>query len=226
MKSSRYFRKAFKAAIFLLALTPISLLLWKAYADELSANPIADITHETGIWTLRFLMITLSITPLRKLTGWNTLQDFRKMTGLFAFFYGCLHLTTYIWLDQFFQWSEMLKDIAKRPFIMVGFASFVLLIPLAITSLNYMIKKLGGKRWKRLHRLVYVAAIGGVIHYLWLVKADRQRPIIYAGTLTLLLGYRVCSYIFNRIKKSNQTSAPKLISSKKDSLPETILIKD
>jgi methionine sulfoxide reductase heme-binding subunit len=189
-----------KFGVFVLALVPLSLLLWKTYTGDLSANPIQDITQETGIWTLRFLIITLSITPFRKITGWGRIARFRRMLGLFAFFYGFLHFTTYVWLDQFFAFAEMIKDVAKRPFITVGFTAFVLMIPLAVTSTNRMTKWLGGKRWQALHRLVYVIALAGVIHYLWLVKADTSRPLRYGAVLCVLLLYRLWDYIRSRTR--------------------------
>jgi sulfoxide reductase heme-binding subunit YedZ len=184
--------------VFVLALLPAGLLAWKAMAGELSANPIKDITEETGIWTLRFILLTLTITPLRKISGWAPLARFRRMIGLFAFFYGSLHFVTYIYLDQFFAFDEILKDVAKRPFITVGFATFLTMIPLALTSPNIVAKWMGGKKWRLLHRLVYFTALGGVIHYLWLVKADTQRPVFYGGVLALLLGYRVWEYFRSR----------------------------
>lgn len=180
-----------KALVFMLCLVPLALLGVDTYKDNLGANPIEAITHFTGTWTLVFLLITLSVTPLRRLTGINTLIRLRRMLGLYAFFYACLHLVTYFWLDQFFDWPAIIKDIIKRPFITVGFFAFVLLIPLAVTSTNAMVKRLGGRRWQLLHRLVYVIAIAGVVHYLWLVKKDLTQPLIYAALLTLLLGYRL-----------------------------------
>lgn len=186
-----------KPVVVILSLMPLIILATDAYQGNLSANPIDDITDTTGSWTLRFLMITLSVTPLRKLTGWNTLAQLRRMLGLFAFLYVSLHFTTYIWLDKFFEWSEVVEDVAKRPFITIGFASFVALIPLAATSFDRIMKWMGGKRWKLLHRLVYAAALGGVIHYLWLVKADRLRPLIYGGILAVLLGFRIWDYFKN-----------------------------
>jgi len=180
-----------KALIFLASLFPLARLVWFAYSDRLGANPIEFITRSTGTWTLVFLLITLSVTPLRKWTGWQWLIKLRRMLGLFAFFYVCLHFTTYIWLDQFFDLQSIVKDVIKRPFITVGFASFLMLIPLAITSTNAMVKRLGGKRWQQLHRLVYLIAIGGVVHYWWLVKKDITQPAIYAAVLLVLLGYRV-----------------------------------
>ena len=178
-----------KSAVFGACLIPLALLGYDAYADNLGANPIEVVTRSTGAWTLVFLLITLAVTPLRKLTGWNRLIKFRRMLGLFAFFYACLHFTTYIWLDQFFDLPGVVKDVAKRPFVTVGFLSFVLLIPLAATSTRGMIRRLG-RRWQQLHRLIYLIAIGGVIHYLWLVKADVRKPWIYGLILALLLAYR------------------------------------
>src|SRR2546425_5925563 len=167
------------------------MLAWQTVPGNLGANPIKEITEQAGIWTLRFVLITLAVTPARRLTGWNRVIQLRRMLRLFTFFYGGLHFVTYVWLDQFFMVEEILVDVVARPFITVGFVSFVLLIPLAITSTTKMIKRLGGKWWQRLHRLVYGIAVGGVVHYLWLVKADVQPPLMYSGLLALLLGYRV-----------------------------------
>lgn len=181
---------AIKCTLFVASLAPLAWLALNGYVENLGANPIEVITRTTGTWTLVFLLITLSITPLRKISGWHRLMRLRRMFGLFAFFYACLHFTTYIWLDQFFDLDEIAKDIAKRPFITVGFASFVSLIPLALTSNRQMITRLG-KRWQQLHRAVYFIAIGGVVHYLWLVKADTAQPLLYGAILTLLLTYRL-----------------------------------
>jgi sulfoxide reductase heme-binding subunit YedZ len=180
-----------KSGVFIACLAPLALLAWNAVTDNLGANPIDEITDQTGIWTLRWLLITLAVTPTRRLTGWNRLIQVRRMLGLFAFFYGSLHFVTYIWLDQFFAVEDILADVVDRPFITVGFSSFVLLLPLAVTSTTSMIKRLGGKWWQRLHRLVYVIAIGGVVHYLWLVKADIRQPLIYGSLLAALLAYRL-----------------------------------
>jgi methionine sulfoxide reductase heme-binding subunit len=179
-----------KAAVFAASLTPLALLAWYAYSDNLGANPLEVITHWTGDSTIVLLLITLTVTPLRRLSGWNDAIKFRRMLGLFAFFYACLHFVTYIWFDQFFDVHSIVKDVAKRPFITVGFASFVLLIPLAVTSTTAMVRRLG-KRWQQLHRLIYVAAAGGVIHYWWLVKKDIRWPLAYGATLLLLLGFRI-----------------------------------
>jgi methionine sulfoxide reductase heme-binding subunit len=181
----------FKPVVFLACLGPLARLGWKAYEQQLGANPIEVITHSTGDWTLIFLLVTLSITPLRKLTGQPWLIRYRRMFGLFAFFYVVLHFLTYIWLDKFFDVHAMLADIAKRKFITIGFTGFVLLIPLALTSTSGWIRRLGGKRWQALHRLIYVSAIAGVIHYWWLVKADIRKPRDYAILLSVLLGYRI-----------------------------------
>jgi sulfoxide reductase heme-binding subunit YedZ len=156
----------------------------------MGANPVETLSHRTGDWSLRFLLLTLAVTPLRRLTGWNGLQRFRRMLGLFAFFHVCLHFGVYLIFDQFFDLSAIIADVAKRPYITVGFAAFVLLIPLVVTSTNRMIKRLG-RNWQRLHRLVYLIAILGVLHYLWLVKADLREPLMYAGILAVLLGYRL-----------------------------------
>jgi methionine sulfoxide reductase heme-binding subunit len=188
-----------KVGVFGACLSPLVVLAYQALTHNLGANPIDEITDQTGIWTLRLLLITLAVTPARRLTGWNRLIQLRRMLGLFAFFYGSLHFLTYIWLDQFFVFEDIIADVMERPFITVGFASFTLLIPLAITSTTAMIKRLGGKWWRRLHRLVYAIAIGGVVHYLWLVKADIQQPLLYGGILAVLLIYRFCDMYGRRL---------------------------
>ena len=180
-----------KVVVFVACLGPLFRLGFKALTGGLGANPIEVITHSTGDWTLRFLLITLAISPVRKLTGQPWLIRFRRMFGLFAFFYVVLHFLTYIWLDKFFNLHEMLSDIAKRRFITVGFAGFLFLIPLAVTSTQGWIRRLGGKRWNQLHKLIYFAAIAGVVHYWWLVKKDITDPLIYAVILGVLLGFRV-----------------------------------
>lgn len=180
-----------KALIFVLCLAPLARLVAGGFLDRLGANPVELITRSTGTWTLTFVMITLAVTPLRRLSGWHWLARLRRMLGLFAFFYASLHFTTYIWLDQFFDVAAMAKDIVKRPFITVGFTAFAMLVPLAATSTDAMVRRLGGKNWVALHRLVYVVAACGVVHYWWLVKRDITQPAIYALVLGLLLGYRV-----------------------------------
>jgi sulfoxide reductase heme-binding subunit YedZ len=185
--STRRGRFVIKSFVVLIALSPAAWLTYAMLTDGLGANPIQMLTQETGTWTLRFVAATLAITPLRRLTGWNWLIKFRRMIGLFAFFYGTVHFFTWSWLDQFFDWNAMVKDVVKRPFITVGFTAFVLMIPLALTSTTGWIRRLGGKRWNRLHQLIYVTAILGVIHYYWLVKADTQRPIRYGVIIGALL---------------------------------------
>jgi sulfoxide reductase heme-binding subunit YedZ len=193
-----------KAVVFLLALMPLAKLGIGAYFDALGANPIEKITHKTGYWTLTFLLLTLTATPLRRLFGWYWPIRLRRMLGLFAFFYGCLHFMTYLVLDQFFDWESIAKDIIKRPYITVGFPSFLMMIPLAITSTDAMLRRLGGKRWNLLHRLVYLCAVGGVVHYWWLVKKDITEPLIFAVLLGLLLGLRVFYWLMKARKKKSQ----------------------
>lgn len=201
--------------MFLLCLAPLGLLGWRALHDGLTANPIEFITHTTGDWTLRFLIITLCITPFRKLLGLPELIRFRRMLGLFAFFYACLHFTTYIWLDKFFDLPEMWKDIAKRKYITVGFAAFLLLIPLAITSTAGWIRRLGGKRWQMLHRLIYFSAAFGVIHYYWLVKSAVLRPLTYGAIVASLLLWRLVNSL---LKKKNRQVAVGAVSHRPASL--------
>lgn len=183
-----------KAAIFPLCLLPLANLVRKGVMGMLGANPIEVITRSTGIWILIFLLITLSVTPVRKLSGQLWLINFRRMFGLFAFFYGCLHFMTYIWLDQWFNLHSMIKDVYKRPFITAGFTGFVLMIPLALTSTRRMIQRLGGRRWQWLHRLIYMSAIAGATHFLWLVKKDISRPVTCAMILGLLMAYRLVAW--------------------------------
>lgn len=195
----------FKPFVFLACLIPLGLLLWKFFGPTptdmqtwgagLGANPIEAITHWTGDWTMRFLLITLAITPVRQLTQQPWLIRYRRMFGLFAFFYGILHFVTYIWLDKFFDLHAMLADIGQRRFITVGFLALVLMVPLALTSTKGWIRRLGGKRWQALHRLIYFSAIAGVIHYLWLVKADITRPLQYGVILAVLLAYRLVVWL-------------------------------
>ena len=189
--------KYLKPVIFLLCLVPLLRLGWKALNSALGANPVQVITFSTGTWTLVFLLLTLSITPLRKMTRLYWLIQYRRMLGLFAFFYGCLHLLTYVWLDQFFEAHSIYKDVFKRPFITAGFTAFVLMVPLAATSTQKAIRRLGN-RWQMLHRLIYASALAGVIHYWWLVKKDVRRPEVYAGVLAALLGYRLAVWACSR----------------------------
>lgn len=179
-----------KTLVFVTALLPLAYYGWGAWHDTLGANPIEAVTRGMGTWTLNFLLITLAVTPLRKLTGWHAALRLRRMLGLFSFFYAALHLTSYLWFDQFFAWGEIARDILERPFITVGMAAFVLLVPLAATSSHWAIRRLGGRRWQALHRTVYAIAILAVLHYSWLVKADQSQPLFYGGLLVVLLGLR------------------------------------
>jgi len=192
----------FKIVVFLACLAPLALLGRDAYNGHLGANPIEKITHSTGDWTLIFLLMTLAVTPVRKLTKQLWLVRFRRMLGLFAFFYGSLHLTTYVWLDKFFDVHEMLADIAKRKFITAGMTAFFLMLPLAVTSTKGWIRRMGGRNWNLLHRLIYLSAIAGVVHYIWLVKADLRKPLQYALVLALLLGYRVVAWALPKPAKT------------------------
>ncbi len=176
---------------FLMALLPLTRLVIGAYQDDLGANPIEKLTHVTGYWTLVFLLVTLTITPLKRLLGWLWLMRLRRMLGLFAFFYAVLHFSTYLVLDQFFDWDNIVKDIVKRPYITIGFIAFLALIPLALTSNDAMIRHIGGKRWKALHVMTYPCAIAGVMHFCWLVKKDLTNPLIFAVLLGLLLATRL-----------------------------------
>ena len=201
MKAPREpFIRALKVPVFLLCLTPLGLLVWKGFQQDLGANPVDVITRSTGKWTLVFLLITLSVTPARKLLAMAWLIRFRRMLGLFAFFYGCLHLTTYVWLDKFFDVQEMLHDIVKRRFITAGLTAFTLMLPLALTSTAGWIRRLGGKRWQRLHRLIYFSAASAVIHFVWLVKADKRRPFMYGSVLLVLLAYRLVPWGIKKFK--------------------------
>lgn len=187
-----------KLVIFLNALVPLALLLSDVYRQRVGANPVEFMTRTTGILTLIFLMITLAITPVRKVTNANWVIKFRRMLGLYAFFYGCLHLLTYIWFDRFFNLRSIVDDVTQRPFIAIGMTGFFLMVPLAVTSTNKMVKRLGGKRWAKLHRLIYLAAVAGVLHFWMLVKSDTRRPLTFAFMLFLLLGYRVLIRIDNQ----------------------------
>ena len=189
-----HYIKQLKAAAFIACLLPLARLAWRGFSHDLGANPIEVITHTTGDWTLILLLVTLSITPLRRILEWPWLLKLRRMFGLYAFFYACLHFLTYIWLDQFFDIFDIAKDVLKRPFITVGFTCFLLLIPLAVTSTNNMVKRLGAKRWPQLHRFVYFIAAGGVVHFWWLVKKDISDPLQYAIILSLLFGLRALFY--------------------------------
>ena len=187
-----------KVAVFLSCLIPFGDLVWRIIKSELGANPVEFLQHTTGDWTLRFLVFTLCITPFRKLLNLPDLIRFRRMLGLFAFFYVSLHFLTYLGPDQAFDLAAMWKDVAKRPFITVGFAAFVSLIPLAVTSTAGWIRRIGGKRWQMLHRLIYFAAVCGVIHYYWLVKSDVRKPLLYGALVAILLAWRLGSWFSKR----------------------------
>lgn len=185
-KRERWLRFVLKPLVFALCLLPFALLAQGAFLGDLGANPLERVTDVTGQWGLRLLLITLAVTPLRRLTGWTWLQRFRRMLGLFAFFYVTLHFLTWVWLDQELAWSNIVADIAKRPYVTIGFAAWLLLLPLALTSTRGMMRRLG-RRWQQLHRLVYVITGLGVLHFAWQVKADLLEPLIYALVLTILL---------------------------------------
>jgi len=212
---TRVIRFVIKPVVFLAALGPAVYLTWAALTNNLSANPLSDVTNETGVWTLRFICITLLLTPFRRIVGVNLVSPFRRMMGLYAFFYGTLHFLTYLILDRFAGLVDFpggiasfttvkrlvassVGDVAMRPFITVGFTAFVLMIPLALTSTTGWIRRLGGKRWAALHRLVYATAIAGVVHYWWLVKSDVRRPMIYGAIVAVLLGAR----LYYRLRKT------------------------
>jgi methionine sulfoxide reductase heme-binding subunit len=179
-----------KLVLFINALIPIVLLLWDLYRKQVGPNPLEFATKTTGMLTLVFLCLALAVTPLRKIFGVNSLVKFRRMLGLFAFFYGSLHLLTYVWFDRGFNLVSTVADVARRPFILVGMTAFILMVPLAITSTNRMVKRLGGKRWAQLHRVVYVAAIAAVVHFWMLVKSDTSLPLTFGFIVLFLLGYR------------------------------------
>ncbi len=187
MKDTRFS----KFVLFVNALVPLALLLWDVYHKRVGANPLEFVTRTTGMLTLVFLLVTLAVTPVRKTTGLNWLVKFRRVLGLFAFFYGFLHLMTYIWFDRYFNLKSVPGDVASRPFITLGMAAFFLMLPLAITSTNKMVKRLGGKRWNKLHRLVYIAGVAGVLHFWMLVKSDTRLPLTFGFILLLLLGHRL-----------------------------------
>ena len=184
---------AVRSGVFLAALAPLAYLLLRGFNGALGANPVEAILRSLGTWTLVLLLVTLSITPLRRLTGWNWLQRLRRMLGLFAFFYAVLHVTAFVWLDHWFEWADIVADVAKRPYLTFGFVAFVLMLPLAATSTNAMVRRLGGRRWQRLHRLVYAIGVLGVLHYWFhkLAKNDLAEPMVYAVVLGVLLGLRL-----------------------------------
>lgn len=188
-----------KAAVFVAAWYPLARLVLFGVTDRLGANPIEFITRSTGLWTLVFLCITLAVTPLRRLTGWNVLIRFRRMLGLYAFFYAALHFTTYVWFDKWFDVAEMIRDIGKRPFITVGFAAFVLLVPLAVTSTRAMARRLG-RRWQTLHRAIYAIGVLAILHFWWMKagKHDLALPKLYGAIMIVLLGWRLAAWLVAR----------------------------
>lgn len=206
-----------KVVVFLICLVPLGVLIWEAFNGGLGANPTQFLEHATGDWTLRFVAITLSITPLRKILRQPQLIRFRRMLGLFAFFYGCCHFSMYLTFDQIFNLHGIWADVMKRKYITVGFTGFVLMIPLALTSTAASIRRLGGKRWAMLHRAIYLTAVAGVTHYYWLVKSDVHLPLEYAAVIAILLGWRVYSHysgtprratIATTARKEESTAAP------------------
>lgn len=196
---------ALKVAVFLLALVPLGLLVFDAFTDRLSANPIEEIQLRTGRWALRFLAITLSVTPLRRISGWNELIKYRRMLGLFAFFYATLHLGNYIGLDMFFDVGDIVEDVVEHPYITLGMTAWLMLVPLAVTSTRGWVRRLGGKRWNQLHRLIYVAAIAATVHYLWAVKKDTYLPLVYLSVFVILLGWRVWAWNERRRRRSSSS---------------------
>ncbi len=198
-----------KAGLFLAALLPLVRLVWFGFVDRLGANPIEFITRNTGDWTLYFLCLTLAVTPLRRLLQWPWLIRLRRMLGLFCFFYASLHFTTFLWFDHFFDLEEMWKDVLKRPFITIGFSAFILLIPLAATSTNAMVKRLGGKRWQWLHRLIYPIALLAILHFWWMKagKQDFAQPILFGVIVATLLGIRIYWYLKQAKFRKSQLAA-------------------
>jgi sulfoxide reductase heme-binding subunit YedZ len=184
-----------KATLFLVCLGPFFWLAWRFYNQDLTVNPLEYITHFTGDWTIRLIVATLAVTPLRKLLHLPDLIRFRRMIGLFAFFYGSLHFLTYLYFDKLFDFQEIVKDVAKRPFITAGFLAMLLMAPLALTSTAGWIRRLGGRRWQMLHKLVYLSGIAAVVHYYWLVKSDVRLPLLYAGLVAILLAYRAGAWM-------------------------------
>jgi methionine sulfoxide reductase heme-binding subunit len=199
-------RRVLKPVVFVSCLGPFLWLVYNAFWGDLGVNPVETITNETGIWTLRLLAATIAITPLRWLTKWNPIINFRRMIGLFAFFYGSTHFSIYFILDRSLMFDGLWDDIVKRPYITVGFTAFVLMIPLAITSTKGWIRRLGGQRWNLLHKLVYVSASLGVLHYWWKVKLDVTNPMIYAAIVAVLLGWRVVKAMNKRQAAAARTA--------------------
>jgi sulfoxide reductase heme-binding subunit YedZ len=192
--------KFYKLLVFVNALVPPALLAWDWRRGQAGANPLDLVTRTTGTLTLVFLVLTLAVTPLRKLSGAQWLVRLRRMLGLYAFFYGALHLLTYVWFDKAFDFGAIAQDVVRRWFIIVGMVAFFSMVPLAITSTDKMIKRLGGKRWQKLHRLTYLSAVAGVTHFYLLVKSDVRKPLLFASAVALLLGYRLFVAYSKRLK--------------------------
>jgi sulfoxide reductase heme-binding subunit YedZ len=208
MTQTQLVRRVLKPVVFASCLGPFSWLVYNAFWGDLGVNPVETITNETGIWTLRLLAVTIAITPIRWLTKWNPIINFRRMVGLFAFFYGTIHFSIYFILDRSLMFDGLWDDIVKRPYITVGFTAFVLMIPLALTSTKGWIRRLGGQKWNLLHKLVYVSASLGVLHYWWKVKLDVTNPMVYAAIVAVLLGWRVLRAINKRQAASAARTAP------------------
>jgi sulfoxide reductase heme-binding subunit YedZ len=204
MKDTRFA----KLVLLLNGLVPLTLLLWDLYRKQVGANPLEFVTRTTGMLTLVFLLISLAVTPVRRVTGLNWLTRFRRMLGLFAFFYGSLHLMTYVAFDRFFHLTTIPADVLKRPFIAIGMTAFFLMLPLAVTSTDKMVKRLGGKRWMRLHRIVYLSGILGVLHYYMLVKSDVRLPLTFAFLLAVLLGFRIFAKYYTAPPRISSSVVP------------------
>src|SRR5229473_8295321 len=206
MKDTRFA----KLVLLVNGLVPLTLLLWDVYRRQVGANPLEFVTRTTGMLTLLFLLVSLAVTPLRRITGLNWLVRFRRMLGLFAFFYGSLHFLTYVSFDRFFHLTTIPADIVKRPFIAIGMTAFFLMLPLAVTSTDKMVRRLGGKRWARLHRIVYLSGVFGVLHYYMLVKSDVRLPLTFAFLLALLLGFRLfAKYYASQPRVSSSVAPPR-----------------
>jgi len=200
-------RLALKAGVWVAALAPLAALAWWVVTDDLTANPISFITNHLGIWTLRLLLASLATTPLRLVTGWGWPALLRRLLGLFAFFYATLHFSVWILIDHFFNWSQMGADIVKRPYVTLGMTALTLLVPLAATSTAAMVKRMGARNWKRLHRLVYVAAVAATLHFIWLAKVGRIEPYYYAAILILLLGVRAADAVRRQLRQRRERQA-------------------
>lgn len=194
--------------VVLVSLLPFAWIVWALLADELGANPIREVVIETGLWTLRFLAITLAVTPIRRLTGWNELVRHRRTLGLVTFGYATVHLLSFSGLDQAFIWEDIVNEVLKHRYTFVGMATYIMLLPLAITSTKGWIRRLGGRRWNQLHKLVYAAAIGGTVHYLWAVKKDTTFPLVYLALFTLLLGVRLWWWLRDESRRAARRAAP------------------